>query len=258
MNVQLKKLHKEHEALLLRFVGVSDPLLKEQLGDDLVNLENEIALLEVSTKETEKNETVYKSDESDTEMLPEISCDDWNEYIEPTCANEPSNPNHNNTNEPSNPNHNNTNKPTHPNANNEPHPNANNEPHPNANNEYKYTDSDWFTDEERKIHAEKTKKELRECYEKQFIKSDIITCIEKTNNINLQDIIKKLRLRNPADITQRKELCILLNSIDKNLTLLDYEGIYIDNIGKGSTELKLYCGCFTRFNESICCTVYRL
>jgi hypothetical protein len=118
MNVQLKKLHKEHEALLLRFVGVSDPLLKEQLGDDLVNLENEIALLEVSTKETEKNETVYKSDESDTEMLPAISCDDWNEYIEPTCANEHSNPNHNNTNEHSNPNHNNTNEHSNPNHNN--------------------------------------------------------------------------------------------------------------------------------------------
>ena len=248
MNIQLKKLYKEHEALLLRFVGVSDPLLKEQLGDDLVNLENEIALLEVSIKETEKNETVYKSDESDTEMLPEISCDDWNEYIEPTYANEPSNPNHNNTNES-----NNTNKPTQPN-----HNNINKPTQSNANNESKYTEDDWLTDEERKILMEKTKKELKEFYEKQFIKSDIITCIEKTNNMNLQDIIKKLRLRKPLDITQRKELCILLNSIDKKLILLDYEGSYIDTIGKGSTELKIYCGCFIKFNESINYTVYRL
>ena len=90
MSVKLSKLRAEHEALLMRFVGVSDPLLKEQLGDDLVNLENEIAVLEVRIKQLERKAEQKKQrdqeaeqkkqrdqEERETEIIPDITHDEW-------------------------------------------------------------------------------------------------------------------------------------------------------------------------------------
>ena len=200
MSVKLSKLRAEHEALLMRFVGVSDPLLKEQLGDDLVNLENEISILEVSIMAAEQ-EISKIEDEQDTEIIPDITHDEWNAGpIDDTNS--------------------------------------------------------WATAEELKMHADTLKKDLREFYEKQFIPADIITCIEKTNNIDLHSIIKKMRIRPPADLTQRKELCVLLDAINRQLIVLDYEGVIIETIGKDAPPIKLYCGCFTRFDESSNNTVY--
>jgi hypothetical protein len=97
-----------------------------------------------------------------------------------------------------------------------------------------------------------------EFYSKQFKISDPITCLEKTNNITLRDFIKNKRLRLPENITQKRELCIIANDLNKKIVLLDYEGNIIDYIGKGIDEIKLYCKCFLRFNQEPADTIYLL
>jgi hypothetical protein len=230
MNAKLSKLRSEHEALLMRFVGVSDPLLKEQLGDDLVNLENEISILEVTIKQSEREEEQKKQlereeeqkkqlereeeqkkqrdqEERETEIIPDITHDEWDNKEQ-------------------------------------------------TDND-KSDDLNWTTAEEIKLQADKLKKDLYNFYEKQFIPADIITCIEKTNNVDLRSIIKKMRIRIPADLTQRKELCNLLDAINKQLIVLDYESVIIDTIGKEAPPIKIYCNCFTRFGEISYNTVYQ-
>ena len=187
-------------------------LLKEQLGDDLVNLENEIAVLEVRIKQLEREAEQKKQrdqeaeqkkqrdqEERETEIIPDITHDEWDNKEQ-------------------------------------------------SDND-KSDDLNWATAEEIKLQADKLKKDLYDFYEKQFIRADMITCIEKTNNVDLRSIIKKMRIRAPVDLTQRKELCILLDAINKQLIVLDYEGVIIDTIGKEATTIKIYCNCFTRFGE---------
>lgn len=95
-------------------------------------------------------------------------------------------------------------------------------------------------------------------YSKQFKISDPITCLEKTNNITLRDFIKNKRLRLPENIKQKRELCIIANELNKKIVLLDYESSIIDYIGKGIEEIKLYCKCFSRFNQEPEDTMYLL
>lgn len=94
------------------------------------------------------------------------------------------------------------------------------------------------------------KNEHIQFYKTQWILADPILCLEKTNNIQLFDVLKKHRLRIPSNMNQRRELCLIANELDYRITLLDYEGFQIDHIGKGTFNLYLHCNCFHRFDQT--------
>jgi hypothetical protein len=91
--------------------------------------------------------------------------------------------------------------------------------------------------------------EHRSFYADQFVNTDIITCLEKTNNVEIRNSIKKLRLRPPATLKQKRELCLIANAFNVTIHLVDYEGLYLDYIGKGSNIWLLYCNIFSRFGD---------
>lgn len=155
---KLYKLEKEHENLLLRIVGVTDSLLRDQLRQDFIDVENNIKELNLEINNIKQI------------VMIEI--------------------------------------------------------------------------------AEDIKQDHLLFYNNQFVNDDPITCIEKTNNICLREIIIKKRMRIPPDITYRREVCLIANEINKKIVLLDYESNVIDYIGKGDGEIKLYCSCFLRFNQT--------
>lgn len=89
--------------------------------------------------------------------------------------------------------------------------------------------SDWYGD-------------YLEFYRVQFIESDPITCMEKTNNINIVSDINKHRLRIPTSLKNRREICLISSFLKKKIILLDYEGKEIDSIGSDilSESVRIY------------------
>jgi hypothetical protein len=88
-------------------------------------------------------------------------------------------------------------------------------------------------------------------YKAQFTKSDIVTCLEKTNSIEIKQLASKHRMRLPTSLAQKRELCLIADMLNKKIILLDYEGYYLDSIGRGASDMYLYCLCFSRFDEDI-------
>ncbi len=164
LNRRLINLKNEHENLLIRIVGVSDELLRDQLQTDCMMLEDAISLLLTNIKDAEYN----------------IMCGI--------------------------------------------------------------------------IYAIKI--DHISFYQQQFIESDPITCVEKTNNINIISEIKKRRMRIPTSLSQKRELCIIANEMNIKIILVDYEGFYLDYIGKGTSMIKLICNCFKRFKQDPTSAVY--
>ena len=87
--------------------------------------------------------------------------------------------------------------------------------------------SDWYA-------------EYLEFYRNQFTTDELITCIEKTNNIKLSDELKRLRIRIPKSIDSKRELYIIASSLNKKISILSYDGYEIDYIGTKDVYLNLY------------------
>ena len=69
-------------------------------------------------------------------------------------------------------------------------------------------------------------------YKTQFIlEKNMVTAIEKTNNIDLTLLLNKHRLRIPKGLNNRRDLCIMANALKKVVVVKDLEGIIIDQIG---------------------------
>lgn len=80
----------------------------------------------------------------------------------------------------------------------------------------------------------------------------IITALEKTNNIDIRSLIRNKRLREPKDLSNRRELCMLATELKKNIVITDMENINIDTIGPFSDEndtLKLIVGIFSKWQN---------
>lgn len=69
-----------------------------------------------------------------------------------------------------------------------------------------------------------------------FYASQFVECsVEQaflTNNLDLQELTKKYRMRPITSLEQKRELCILMNEMHIQLKLIDYEGKPVDVIGK--------------------------
>lgn len=68
-------------------------------------------------------------------------------------------------------------------------------------------------------------------YANQFIECSIEDAF-LTNNLDLQGLTKKYRMRPITSLEQKRELCILMNEMRIQLKLIDYEGRLVDTIGK--------------------------
>jgi seryl-tRNA synthetase len=68
-------------------------------------------------------------------------------------------------------------------------------------------------------------------YSCQFKKSSLLD-VMKAQNIDLIELEKKYKLRPIRFLRQKRELCLLLNILNKYIKIVDYQGVYIDQIGK--------------------------
>jgi hypothetical protein len=88
-------------------------------------------------------------------------------------------------------------------------------------------------------------------YQDQFQPSELITSIEKTNNLALQNIIHKNKLRTPSSIEDRRLLLLIGQCIGRPIYILDIEGIILDTIGidkPGILPIVVYTNYVSRFN----------
>ena len=97
--------------------------------------------------------------------------------------------------------------------------------------------------------AAKLNQEHDSYYINMFNDADPITCLEKTNEINIREILQKKKIREPKSIEQKRELCFIANDLNSKIILIDHESNFIDYIGKGERELKLYCRCFKKYGD---------
>ena len=88
-------------------------------------------------------------------------------------------------------------------------------------------------------------------YANQFIECSIEHAF-LTNNLDLQGLTKKYRMRPITSLEQKRELCILMNEIHIQLKLIDYEGRLIDMIGKfTNNQIVIRCKGIASVPESI-------
>lgn len=156
----LNKLNEQHANLLCRLVGVSDDVLREQLREEYLAVENQIA------------ETTAIIDSLDKQSIAELS-------------------------------------------------------------------KNIFDD-------------MRDFYVHQFKPTEsIIEAIDITNQIDLHAIAQQYRIRLPTGITDRRTLCLLTNILNRQIRLVDYEGILIDTIGKEypNEPLIIYIMCFSKYDD---------
>jgi len=90
-------------------------------------------------------------------------------------------------------------------------------------------------------------------YASQFIECSIEDAF-LTNNLDLQELTKKYRMRPITSLKQKRELCILMNEMRIQLKLIDYEGKLVDTIGKstdGDNQIVIRCKGIASVPESI-------
>jgi len=90
-------------------------------------------------------------------------------------------------------------------------------------------------------------------YNRMFYKTDIITALEKTNNIDINTILQKKRLRIPK-LDNRRSLLLLANELSSIIVVKDLESRIVDCIGntKESKKKYLYVDCFSKWQEYDC------
>lgn len=165
----LKNLNEQHANLLCRLVGVSDDILREQLREEYIAVENSIA------------ETTAKIESLDKQAINELS-------------------------------------------------------------------KNIFDD-------------MRDFYVHQFRAVDsIIEAINVTNQVDLSLIAQQHRVRLPTSISDRRTLCLLTTVLNRQIKLLDYEGILIDTIGReySNAPLIIYIMCFSKYDDLSNLTQYSL
>lgn len=68
-------------------------------------------------------------------------------------------------------------------------------------------------------------------YARQYINCSIYEAFNR-NNVDLLELLNKYKMRPIQSLTQKRELCLLMNEIKRHIELIDYEGNIIDTIGK--------------------------
>lgn len=87
--------------------------------------------------------------------------------------------------------------------------------------------SDWYGD-----HLE--------FYRGQFVKSSLVDCIEKINNTNISNAIKKLCIRVPTSIAATREMHFLANTLNITIKILNIDGTFLSCIGTYDSTLIIY------------------
>lgn len=140
---ELTEVKQLHDTLICRISGVSDLVLREQLSDEYMNLEEKLSILQAKYDEAEKL------------------------YID-------------------------------------------------------YIVSEWYD-------------EFVSFYKNQYIEDTMITCMEKTNKIQLTEFLNKNRMRIPTSLKNKRELCMIANTIKKKINIVDFTGVVLDTIGAANT-----------------------
>jgi hypothetical protein len=82
--------------------------------------------------------------------------------------------------------------------------------------------------------------EVEKFYEYHFVESSLANELARQGlNIDLET--KKLRMRPIGSLRQSRELCMLLNTLNKKIIVLNYLGNVVETIGKGCDVLKIHC-----------------
>lgn len=99
-------------------------------------------------------------------------------------------------------------------------------------------------------------KEFTEFYERQFV-SDSLQNILNNQGVDLLVLANKLRMRPITNLEQKRELCILLNDLHRQLKIVDYQGMQIDIIGKykDPNPLIVRCRGFSTLSPNILNTI---
>lgn len=82
--------------------------------------------------------------------------------------------------------------------------------------------------------------ERKDYYNDLFCKCSFIDAINKTNNLCIEKLCEKMRLRLPKDLDDKRVLTMMLNSLDYHLDLCDLESNCIDTIGRGKQKIKIF------------------
>lgn len=92
--------------------------------------------------------------------------------------------------------------------------------------------------------------DIREFYACQFKpESNIIQALEITNNVKLEDICQRSRIRAPKSMLDRRQLCILADALKKKIVVRDIEGYTLDTIGVWPENLSLHINCFSSIDD---------
>lgn len=91
--------------------------------------------------------------------------------------------------------------------------------------------------------------EMIQFYENQFIACELS---EIFSLHNLSDEFKRLRMRPICNLSQRRELCLFLNEIKRQIVLCDYENIPFEKIGKidDPNPIKINCRGFSKIQTT--------
>jgi hypothetical protein len=91
----------------------------------------------------------------------------------------------------------------------------------------KYLTSEWLAD-------------LIKFYADQYIECELRDCLLQDYNLDIDNLAKKYRMRPIKSLEQKRELCLLLNHIGKQIHIIDYAGNHVETIGR-KTETSQIC-----------------
>lgn len=83
----------------------------------------------------------------------------------------------------------------------------------------------------KEMHKEKMLSDLLDIYDSKYSKCSLHDSYMK-QGLDLNNSISKLKMRPFNSIANKKEICYLMNAINRQTQILDYQGLVLDTIGK--------------------------